>query len=263
MALEIAASRLLAPHLGVSLYSWTGIIGVVLAGVMFGNWAGGRIADHSPKTETLGTCLFLAGLFTLMTLILVAVLSHEWDQTAAKFYIRWPAKAVNLVNERGLVGKIVAWTAILFLAPMYLLGTISPQVTRLALSDWDHAGRVAGRVYAWSCAGAIAGTFATGWGGIPLLGGVSGLILAIALVLVLLASLVGSIWRRPGELFLGMIVIGAAVAGLSMRGHLSGGGWRNEIRPGYELFFDSRLRRRSAGRGHPIHGRTAWTIAAE
>ena len=66
MALEIAASRLLAPYLGVSLYSWTGIIGVVLAGVMFGNWAGGRIADQSPKLETLGTCLFLAGLFALL-----------------------------------------------------------------------------------------------------------------------------------------------------------------------------------------------------
>src|SRR5262249_53537244 len=79
MALEIAASRLLAPHLGVSLYSWTGIIGVVLAGVMFGNWAGGRIADQSPKADTLGTCLFLAGLFTLMTLILVALLSRTWD----------------------------------------------------------------------------------------------------------------------------------------------------------------------------------------
>ena len=95
MALEIAASRLLAPHLGVSLYSWTGIIGVVLAGVMFGNWAGGRIADQSPKKETLGTCLFLAGLFSLLTLIFVAVLSHNWDPKATAFYIHWPARAVK------------------------------------------------------------------------------------------------------------------------------------------------------------------------
>ncbi len=227
MALEVAASRLLAPYLGVSLYSWTGIIGVVLAGVMFGNWAGGRIADQSPKKETLGTCLFLAGLFALLTLVFLAILSHEWDATATTFYIRWPAKAVNYVNGLGLVGKIVAWTAILFLTPMYLLGTISPQVTRLAVSDWDHAGRVAGRVYAWSCAGAIAGTFATGWGGIPLLGGVNSLILAIALVLVVLASLVGAIWRRPGELFLGVVVIGAAVGGLTIRGYPAGSGSRN------------------------------------
>ena len=104
---------------------------------------------------------------------------------------------------------------------MYLLGTISPQVTRLAVSDWDHAGRVAGRVYAWSCAGAIAGTFAAGWGGIPLLGGVNILILAIALVLVVLSTAVSGVWRRPGELALGVVVVGAAVFGLIYRGSLT------------------------------------------
>ena len=38
MALEIAAARLLAPYIGVSLYSWTAIIGVVLGGLSLGNW---------------------------------------------------------------------------------------------------------------------------------------------------------------------------------------------------------------------------------
>jgi spermidine synthase/MFS family permease len=228
MALEIAASRLLAPHLGVSLYSWTGIIGVVLAGVMFGNWAGGRIADQSPKTQTLGNCLFLAGVFTLLTLIVVAVLSHHWDADSAHFYARWPAKAINFINARGVAAKIVAWAAILFLAPMYLLGTISPVATRLAVRDLDHAGRVAGRVYAWSCAGAIGGTFAAGWGGIPLLGGVNGLILAVAFVLVVLSALIGKIWRRPGELFISAIVVAAAVFGLPMLGSLTGGGASNQ-----------------------------------
>ena len=94
------------------------------------------------------------------------------------------------------------WTAALFFLPMFLLGTVSPQVIRLAVRDWDHAGRVAGRVYAWSCAGAIAGTFATGWGGIPLLGGVTALILAVSLVLVVLASSAG-LWQRPAELVIG------------------------------------------------------------
>ncbi|MEO0719944.1 MAG: fused MFS/spermidine synthase, partial [Pseudomonadota bacterium] len=32
MALEIAAGRLMAPYVGMSLYSWTAIIAVVLAG---------------------------------------------------------------------------------------------------------------------------------------------------------------------------------------------------------------------------------------
>jgi spermidine synthase len=232
MALEITASRLLAPVLGVSLYSWTGIIGVVLLGVAAGNYAGGRIADHSPKLETLGNCLFLGGVFTLVILILFSLLTHTWQEQdpsavsgffpkLGSYFAYFTGKAVNAVNDLGLVGRIVTSTTILFLVPMYFLGTVSPQVTRLAVTDWDHAGRVAGRVYAWSCVGAIAGTFATGWGGIPLLGGVNAVVLAVSLVLIVLSAACGRVWRRPAELFIGSIVIGAALFGLGYRGNLT------------------------------------------
>ena len=40
LVLEIAAGRLLAPYVGVSLYTWTSIIGVILAGLSLGNWLG-------------------------------------------------------------------------------------------------------------------------------------------------------------------------------------------------------------------------------
>ena len=53
MVLEIAAGRLLAPYIGVSLYSWTAIIGVVLAGIAFGTWLGGRYADRTASPVTL------------------------------------------------------------------------------------------------------------------------------------------------------------------------------------------------------------------
>ena len=45
LVLEITASRLLAPYVGVSLYTWTAIIGVILAGLSLGNWLGGVMAD--------------------------------------------------------------------------------------------------------------------------------------------------------------------------------------------------------------------------
>src|SRR5262245_41606823 len=38
MALELTASRMIAVHLGVSLYTWTGVIGVMLAGTALGNF---------------------------------------------------------------------------------------------------------------------------------------------------------------------------------------------------------------------------------
>ena len=46
MVLEIVAGRLVARHLGSSLYTWTSVIGVVLAGITLGNVLGGRIADQ-------------------------------------------------------------------------------------------------------------------------------------------------------------------------------------------------------------------------
>src|SRR4051812_37958919 len=37
MTLELTASRLIAKHVGSSLYTWTSVIGVVLAGITIGN----------------------------------------------------------------------------------------------------------------------------------------------------------------------------------------------------------------------------------
>ena len=46
MSLELTGSRILAPLVGVSLYTWTGIIGVMLAGTTAGNYLGGVLADR-------------------------------------------------------------------------------------------------------------------------------------------------------------------------------------------------------------------------
>jgi hypothetical protein len=69
-------------------------------------------------------------------------------------------------------------------------------VLKLALTDLDHAGRTAGRLYAWSTAGGILGTFLTGWVLIAW-AGVTALVVAAGLGLVALAFVVGHAWRRP------------------------------------------------------------------
>src|SRR4249919_1959270 len=60
LVLELVAARLLAPTVGVSLYTWTSVIGVVLGGVSLGNYLGGRIADRWPHRSVLAI-LYLAG----------------------------------------------------------------------------------------------------------------------------------------------------------------------------------------------------------
>ena len=47
MTVELVASRLIARFLGSSLYTWTGVLGVILAGMSLGNYLGGRMADSA------------------------------------------------------------------------------------------------------------------------------------------------------------------------------------------------------------------------
>ena len=54
LVIEILAARLLAPYLGVSLQVFTGIIGVVLAGISIGAWLGGRAADRGDPRRLPG-----------------------------------------------------------------------------------------------------------------------------------------------------------------------------------------------------------------
>lgn len=64
MSLELTASRLLAPVVGWSLYTWTGIIGVMLAGTACGNYLGGVLADRGlrPAVERFALLMaFLVG----------------------------------------------------------------------------------------------------------------------------------------------------------------------------------------------------------
>jgi predicted membrane-bound spermidine synthase len=202
MALELSASRLLAPEVGVSLYSWTGIIGVILAAMALGNLLGGWLADRWPRTELLGLCLFLAGLSCLAILALFTPLTES-----------------EVFKEFGLIGYIVSLVAAAFFLPMLLLGTVSPQVTRLALADLGHAGRVAGRLYAWSTAGAIAGTFATGWALVALLG-VHRLLALLGMMLIAVAIVAGRFDRRPLLWVPATLVAVAALCGLKGMGKL-------------------------------------------
>src|ERR671915_301258 len=57
LVLEILAGRLLAPHVGVTLETYTGIIGTVLAGISLGTWLGGRAADQADPRRLLAPLL--------------------------------------------------------------------------------------------------------------------------------------------------------------------------------------------------------------
>ena len=61
LVLEILAARLLAPYVGVSLETYTGIIGTILAAIALGAWLGGQLADRIDPRVLLGPTLILGG----------------------------------------------------------------------------------------------------------------------------------------------------------------------------------------------------------
>jgi hypothetical protein len=68
MVLELTASRLIAKHVGSSLYTWTSVIGVVLAGITVGNFVGGWMADRFDREKILGRLFLLASVASLSVL---------------------------------------------------------------------------------------------------------------------------------------------------------------------------------------------------
>ena len=144
LVIEMVAGRILAPFVGVSIYTWTSIIGVILAGISIGAYIGGKIVDKFPSRKTLGWLLLLSGIASLTIIPLTALVAGY----------RFPLS---------LMLRIFLVTTIIFFIPGCILGTISPVVVRLTLKNLDNAGNVVGKIYAFSTLGAIIGTFATGF----------------------------------------------------------------------------------------------------
>ena len=177
---EIAAARLMAPYFGASTLVWANTIGVVLVALSIGYWLGGRLGDRYPRTREL--CLVVAGAALLLAVV----------PFAARPFFEISVDALDDVSAGAFVGSLIG---VLFLVavPVVMLGTCSPWAIRLAVSDVEHAGEVAGRLYAISTAGSLVGTMLAALVLIPF-AGTQRTFLAFAIVLALVAA-AGLGWR--------------------------------------------------------------------
>src|SRR3954467_9148106 len=188
MVLELVAGRILAPFIGVSLYTWTSIIGVCLAGISAGNFIGGVLADKAGSRRTLGLILLGGGLFSLIILPLAAL-----DLTSLI------PKDGPLARDIWLVVRIVIVTAFLFLPPTLILGMVSPIVIKLALTDLRQTGSIAGKIYAFSTVGSIFGTFLTGFYLVSTFG-TRAIVLGVSIILIGMAFVFGDlVGRKKGS----------------------------------------------------------------
>ena len=201
LVLEIAAGRLLAPYVGVSLTTYTGIIGAILAGIAVGAWLGGRAADAIGPRALLGPSFVLGGLAAIASVPIVgAVGSAELGD--------------------GFVA-IVTLATVAFVAPAAILSAVAPMIVRATLTDLQTSGSTVGRLSAIGTAGAITGTFLTGFvllGLVPtrvLIVAVGGLLVVIGLALTV--ALRGGGGPRSGVLALAAVAMGGlALSGPSL-----------------------------------------------
>ncbi len=142
LVIELLAARILAPYVGVSLETFTGIIGVILAGIAMGAWAGGRAADRSDPRRLIGPLLVAGGLLSMAAPLIVDVIG--------------PVLAGDPIS-------IVLGATLGFFAPAVVLSAIPPVVVKIRLVSLDETGTVVGSYSAVGTAGAIVGTFVTGF----------------------------------------------------------------------------------------------------
>jgi spermidine synthase len=228
LILELVAGRILAPFIGVSLYTWTSIIGVVLAGISLGNYLGGRIADRWPQRRTLGILLVAGGLASLAILPLItiatAIPTGELIDANSRLGGALPLDRATL-----LILRIVVITTLIFFPPSFILGMVSPVVIKLTLRDLAHSGGLVGKVYALSTLGSILGTFATGFVLVQLLG-TRMIVLGVGIVLLAMAALFGDlvrVGRAAAPIAAGIVLVGLLVPARNVKayGCLDGGGF--------------------------------------
>lgn len=173
LVVEIVAGRMIAPYVGMSLYTWTSIIAVVLAGFSAGHWWGGRIA-------ALDTARALR--ITGWTMIAAAVTT-----AGATLLLRAFAGPVIAGLTHPLAG-ITALSMLAFFLPSLFAGVPAPILTIAAMRGRDQSERALGAMFASGAVGAIAGTLVAGFVFVPWLGSVATL-LVIAVVYVLAAAI--------------------------------------------------------------------------
>lgn len=159
MAVEMGASRLLAPYFSSSEIVWTIIIGTIMIAMALGNLWGGRQADKKPNPDRLYIDILIAAVW----IALIPV--------AGKYVII----AVTAVLALVVTSNFLVWAAlvsslIIFVFPLLLLGKVTPSLARYTVESAEGSGSVVGRLGALNTIGSIIGTFLPTFVTIPSVG---------------------------------------------------------------------------------------------
>ena len=159
MAVELGASRLLAPYFSSSQIVWTIIIGTIMIAMALGNYFGGRWADKDPDPDKLYkrillSAVWIAAIPFVGKLIIVGV-SGLLIVTVSTNFLIWAAFLACML---------------IFVFPLFLLGTVTPSLVKYTTDSLEDNGRTVGTLGAFNTIGSIIGTFAPTFITIPAVG---------------------------------------------------------------------------------------------
>lgn len=175
MAVELGASRLLAPYFSSSQIVWTIIIGTIMIAMALGNIYGGRAADKNPNPDRLYIRIIIASVW----LAAIPVLGKY-------VIVGISALMIFAVNSNLLIWAAFVACMVVFVFPLFLLGTVTPSLVKYTVDSLDHSGRTVGVLNASNTIGSIIGTFVPTFVTIPAVG-TSATFLIFAGILLLLA----------------------------------------------------------------------------
>ncbi|SDB50578.1 Spermidine synthase [Pseudobutyrivibrio sp. YE44] len=159
MAVELGASRLLAPYFSSSQIVWTIIIGTIMIAMALGNLYGGRMADKDPNPDKLYKRIIIAALW-------IAAIP-----VVGKYVILViSGLIVFTVNTNFLVIAGFVACMVIFVFPLFLLGTVTPSLVKFSVDSLDDSGSVVGKLNASNTIGSIIGTFVPTFISIPAVG---------------------------------------------------------------------------------------------
>ncbi|MFI5806799.1 fused MFS/spermidine synthase [Streptomyces sp. NPDC051561] len=188
LVVEIAALRLLAPYLGLTLETSTMVIGIALTAIALGSWLGGLIADRLEPRRLIAPALGVSGA--------VVALTPAGLRAAAE----WVPVTLFLV------------AALTILVPGALLAAVTPLVTKLRLTSLTETGTVVGRLSGVGTAGSIVGTVLTGFVFVSRWP-VSGILIGLGTLLLVGSALIGwRTWGWTGTPALALVVVAGGLA---------------------------------------------------
>lgn len=159
MAVEMGASRLLAPYFSSSQIVYTIIIGTIMIAMALGNVWGGRSADKDPNPDRLYRRILIAAVWIAAIPLL------------GKYVILGISGLLILtVSNHFLVIAAFIACMVIFVFPLFLLGTVTPSLAKYTVGSLEDSGSIVGTLGAFNTIGSIIGTFLPTFVTIPAVG---------------------------------------------------------------------------------------------